>query len=150
MEPLAPKFARNLLSNDCWRIALLDKVPEDGPEVPLIIFPSLLPCGAEWLTGAASRPDWLIFWPPGDTQCKRPSADSCEEMTLDKSNKLGCTNFRDASGVHVSKWDVSASDKLAQPGRGFGVVFIVVVHGRASDRSWLWRNRPSYPKLNKV
>jgi hypothetical protein len=35
-EPRPSKFARNLLSKDNWRAALVNEAPELGPEVSLI------------------------------------------------------------------------------------------------------------------
>jgi hypothetical protein len=49
--------ARNLLSKDDARAALLDEVVPGRPEVPLVSSPAALTCLAERLAGAATSPD---------------------------------------------------------------------------------------------
>jgi hypothetical protein len=47
-EPVSPcKFARNLLTKECWRSMLADKAFKGGPEVTLVCGAKLLSCRAE-------------------------------------------------------------------------------------------------------
>jgi hypothetical protein len=62
-------------------------------------------------------------------QGEAPSTDACEEVALGEACEFAGHNVLDGSLVHNSIWDVSALDEFAQPGCGFGIVFIVVVHG---------------------
>jgi hypothetical protein len=51
-EPRPAVSARNLLSKEDCRAALLDETAEDGPEVALVGCPSSTAGAAEWLTWA--------------------------------------------------------------------------------------------------
>ena len=51
VDPRFDSLARNLLSKDCWRAALLNEVEEGGPKVPLVSKPSSRACRAERLAG---------------------------------------------------------------------------------------------------
>ncbi len=50
-------------------------------------------------------------------------------MALRVSSEVGGLKIDDAPLVHVSGGNSSGTDEFAQPSGGFGVVFIVKVHG---------------------
>jgi len=82
VEPSEPVLARNLLSKDDWRAALIDEHVEGGPEVPLVIKPALFSGGAEGLAGARACPDGPVVGPSGETEGVGPDADAGEEVAL--------------------------------------------------------------------
>jgi hypothetical protein len=129
VQPSESIVARNLLSKDDWRLALADEVVECGPQVPLISKPCSFACRAERLTRTGSRPHRTVLRPPGELECETPSSDACEEVALGEACEFAGYNVLDGSLVHNSIWDVSSLDEFAQPGCGFWIVLIVVVHG---------------------
>jgi hypothetical protein len=89
VDPSICVFARNLLSNDRCRFALLNEVVKGGPEMPLIIKPAAFTCRAERLARATACPDRLIVWPSGLSQGVTPDPDSGKEVALGVTNQLG-------------------------------------------------------------
>jgi hypothetical protein len=77
-----------LLPKDALRAALADEVEEHGPEVALVFIAESFACGAEWLAWATARPYRRIRTPASESKCKRPSADSGEEMATSKPSKV--------------------------------------------------------------
>ncbi|WCP14516.1 hypothetical protein sphantq_02962 [Sphingobium sp. AntQ-1] len=126
IEPYASAAARNLLSSDDWRLALLDEVVESGPQMPLVSKPFSLACRAERLARARSRPDRTIIGPTGAAQGVAVDADAGEEVALSKSSKLIWADIFDAPFVNDVGRDVAASDEFAQPCGGERVDFVVV------------------------
>jgi len=104
-------------------------VVECGPQVPLVSKPASFACRAERLARTGSGPHRTVLWPSGELERKAPSTDACEEVALGESCEFAWHNVLDGSLVHNSIWDVSALDEFSQPRCGFGIVFIVVVHG---------------------
>ena len=84
-EPFTSKAARNLFSNERWRVALGDKAREDRPKVPRVFFSALFSRIAEGLTWATRCPDGAAFRPSGEAQRERPAADPGEEVALVES-----------------------------------------------------------------
>ena len=54
-------------------------------------------------------------------------------MTLGESHKVSWLDELDVSGIDVAGWDVAVVDEFAEPGCGFWVVLIVIVHGGLFD-----------------
>ena len=82
VEPAEAVLARNLLSKDNWRAALVDEHVENGPEVALVVKAFALAGGAEGLAGAASGPDGPVVGPSGEAEGVAPDADTGEEVAL--------------------------------------------------------------------
>jgi hypothetical protein len=106
VDPRLCSFACNLFSKDRWRLALLDKVMEGRPQVPLVSKPSAFACAAERLAWTASRPYWPVVGPSCTAEGKAPYSNSGEKVTLGVSRKLiWChifnTSFVNNSGRNV-------------------------------------------------
>ena len=82
VEPAEAILARNLLSKDNWRAALVDEHVEGGPEVALVVKAFALSGGAVGLAGAASGPDGPVVGPSGKAEGVGPDADPGEEVAL--------------------------------------------------------------------
>ena len=129
IEPWADAAARNLLSKDDCRLALLDEVEEGGPQVPLVSKPFSFACRAERLARARSGPDRTIVGPPGAAQSLRPHSNSGEEVALSKSSKLIWSNIFDAPFIHDAGRDVASGDQFAEPSRSEWVDLVVIGAG---------------------
>lgn len=126
VEPTEAVLARNLLSKDDWRAALLDEIIERGPEVPLVISPASLACRAERLARARAGPDRPVVGPSRSAEGKAPASDTGEEVALSVAPEFIRSDVTDVPFVHVSGRDMPASDQFPQPSRGFGVELVVV------------------------
>ena len=82
VEPAEAVLARNLLSKDNWRAALVDEHVEGGPEVALVVKTFALTGGAEGLARATSGPDGPVVGPSGEAEGVAPDADTGEEVAL--------------------------------------------------------------------
>jgi len=82
VDPRFDSFARNLLSKDDWRAALLDEVLKGGPEVPLVIKSRAFACRAERLARTGTSPNRSVVTPSGIAKGVRPNPNACEEVTL--------------------------------------------------------------------
>jgi hypothetical protein len=67
-----------LLSSDDWRAALLNEVPEDGPEVSVVVGSLALTGGAEGLAREAGCPERTF--PSGHLSGKLPSCNPCKKV----------------------------------------------------------------------
>lgn len=126
VDPRVCVLARNLLSNDDCRAALLDEVVEVGPQMPLISKPSAFTCLAERLARAAGGPDRSAVGPAGASQGEGPDTDSGEEMALGESVQVDGSYIFNASFVHDARRDVAGVDEVAQPLGGVVIEFVVV------------------------
>jgi hypothetical protein len=82
VEPAEAVLARNLLSKDDWRAALIDEHVKRGPEVALVGKSGLFSGGAEGLAGAGAGPDGPVVGPSCETEGVGPDADTGEEVAL--------------------------------------------------------------------
>jgi hypothetical protein len=87
-EPVKPGAARNLLSKDDCRAALLDKSAHFGPEVALVGGAPAFARGAEGLAGTGPGPDGGIVRDAGESEGEGPASDSREEVSLAISHKV--------------------------------------------------------------
>jgi len=110
VDPRPSSLARNLLSKNNWRLALLDEPLKRWPKVPLIIKPCAFACRAERLAWAASSPHLAIIWPSGVSERVAPHSDSCKEVALCISSKLIWSNILNTPFVHVTGRYVSGCD----------------------------------------
>lgn len=126
VEPAVADRGFNLLTKDCRRLSLLDKLEPDGPQVPFICGALLLSGGAERLAGAASCPHRPVVGPACKSEGVAPDADASEEVALTVAFKVICSDILDAPFVHVTGRDVACGDQVPQPLRGIGVDLVVV------------------------
>ncbi len=126
VEPRFCVFARNLLSNDRCRLALLNEVVKGGPEMPLIIKPAAFTCRAERLARATSCPDRLIVGPSGLSQGVTPDPDPGKEVALGVPLEFVWCDIFNAPFVHESGRNVPSGYQVAQPLRRVGVDLVVV------------------------
>jgi hypothetical protein len=87
-EPIAPKAACNLLSNNDWRAADGDEVLHDGPEVALVVGSAAASCCAKWLAGGRAGPERTVVRPSGETCGETPAPDPGEEVDLSVAHKV--------------------------------------------------------------
>src|SRR5208282_2884150 len=113
IEPLETVRARNLLSKDNWRTALLDETEPLRPEVPRIVESHLATRFRERLTGAAPRPDWSVVRPTCLQERVRPDPDACEEVSLGKVFHVLRFEFDDTTLAYVTPWDVTSVNQIA-------------------------------------
>lgn len=92
IEPFEAIRARNLLTKDDCRLALLDEVEPVRPEVPLVSSPLSCACRAERLARARSRPSDKTIGPAGGVEHGVPDCDAAEEMGSPKPGKRGWLN----------------------------------------------------------
>lgn len=125
VDPRVCVLARNLLSKDCWRIALRDEAGELGPEMALVVEACAFACGAEGLTGAGAGPDRSIIRPSSTSKCEGPDADAGEEVALGVSEKLMGLDVGDGAFVDHTRRDVAGRYQVAKPLRGNRVDLVV-------------------------
>ncbi len=118
--------ARNLLSNDDWRTALVDEVVPCGPQMPLVIKPSTFACRGERLARTAASPNSLIISPTSPTKRKRPDSDSSKEVALGEASQVSGPDIHNAAPVNDSGGDVSCSDEVLDPVGSVGFDLVVV------------------------
>jgi hypothetical protein len=109
-EPFPSSLARNLLSKDCWRIALGDEPSELGPEVALVFCAEAFAGGAERLARAAPSPDRAVVSPSSKSKSEGPSSDSCEEMALREFSDVFRSYIGDTPLVHNAVCDMLLAD----------------------------------------
>ena len=126
IEPNASWSARNLLSNDNWRLALLDEMEESGPQVPLVSKPFSFACRAERLARTRSRPDRAIIGPSGFSEGVGPDTDPGEEVALSVSRKFIWPYIADIPFIDMARRDVAGRNQFAQPRRGEWIDLVVV------------------------
>jgi hypothetical protein len=124
--PRPAKRARNLLSSDDCRAALLDESSKMGPEVTGVSIRAPASCHAEGLAGAASRPERSVVGPSSQSSCEGPPSDSSEEVGLGVSLHVIRLHLLDAALVHVARRNVPGVDQVPKPLRCIGVDLVVV------------------------
>jgi hypothetical protein len=82
VDPRVCVTARNLLSKDRCRAALLDEVEERRPKVPLVSKPSSRACRAERLAGTGTSPNRSVVSPAGAAKCIAPDTGTGKEVAL--------------------------------------------------------------------
>jgi len=76
--------------------------------VALVVNPLSLSSSAEWLAGAASRPEGSVVGPSSKSGCERPSADPGEDMTLREFSELIGLHLLNASFVNDARRNVAS------------------------------------------
>ncbi len=127
IEPPTPILARNLFSNDDWRIALRDKAEELRPQVAGVGSTSSLTGCGERLAGTTPCPYGSVS-PPCKVKGKGPAGNAAKEMALSEPSQVGRLHFNNASGVNFSGRNKSSGDEISEPLRTKFVIFIVVIH----------------------
>jgi hypothetical protein len=128
--------ARNLLSKERCRAALVDEPVEGGPEVPLVSTPSASACRAERLARTASGPDGGVVRHTGEAQGEAPPADAGKEVALAIPPQVVGSNISDVSIIHVSIGNAPVGDQGAQPSASIRVDLVVVrTHSRSNSSS---------------
>lgn len=125
--PLANRCC-NLFPNDMFRAALGDELEESGPEVPLVLVAELLARAGVGLAWAATSPDGFVSGPSCELKSERPATDSCKEMALEKTRKIGWLDFKNAAGIDMAVRYKFVRDELFKPRGGRRVKFVVIVH----------------------
>nr|WP_236672118.1 hypothetical protein [Croceicoccus sp. YJ47] len=125
IEPYAPVLARNLLSKDACRTALVDEPEPVRPKVPLVSNPFSCACRAERLAWAGSGPDGAVVAPSCASKGVGPYADSSEEMALNKSGEVVRSYVTNIPFIDDAGGNVASGDKVAQPLGGNGVDLVV-------------------------
>ena len=126
VEPRLCVLARNLLSKDDCRAALVDEPMPHRPQVPLVIKPISFACRAERLAWAATGPDGAIIGPSSSPEGIGPDTNAGEEVALSKSMKVGWTDVSNISLIDFPVCNVAGLDEFAEPGGGLGVDFVIV------------------------
>jgi hypothetical protein len=103
VEPRKAGLRCNLLAKDNWRLALLDEMEPEGPEVPLVSKPERLACRGERLARTASRPNRAVSWPTCCCKGEGPSANAGEEMALGEGDEVGGFDILDRALVDGSR-----------------------------------------------
>jgi hypothetical protein len=118
----------NLFTKHSVRAALADEIEEGGPEVALVCLSFAFARKAERLAGAAAGPDGPVGWPSGESQGKRPSANSGEKVALGVSKEVGWFNICNRALINITRRNQSISNQLPEPRCHVRVKFIVVIH----------------------
>jgi hypothetical protein len=125
VEPRLCVLARNLLTNDAFRLALLDEPIDGWPEVPLVVKPCAFACRAERLAWAACGPDRTIVGPSGAAEAVGPDTDASEEVDLGIGLEVIWRQVLDAAFQHVAGSDQVLVDEFTKPRCGVRVDFVV-------------------------
>jgi hypothetical protein len=96
--------------------------------VAFVLVAKLFSGATEWLAGAGAGPNRSIGWPSSKLQGIVPPSNSGEEMALGVSCEIAGLHITDTSPINVAGGNKSGCDKFSQPGCGFWVKFIVIVH----------------------
>lgn len=104
-EPTVANRAFNLFAKDALRAALADEAEEVWPEVAVVGLGFPFAGRRERLAGATSGPHGSVNWPTGEPQGFVPSADSGEEVALNKSSKVSCDDFLNGPLINNSIGD---------------------------------------------
>jgi hypothetical protein len=126
VEPRPDIAARNLLSIDDWRAALLDEPVEGRPQVPLVSKPSSFACRAERLARTGTGPNRSVVWPASTAESQAPDPDAGEEVALCEAGEVGRAHVLDASLIDDAGRDVSSVDEVSEPLSCIGVDLVVV------------------------
>jgi hypothetical protein len=110
VEPSPSSLARNLLSKNDWRSALVDEPLPSGPYVPLVIKPLSFACRAERLAWAGSGPDGAGVGPACVPEGVGPDSDSSEEVVLAISHKFLWIDIPNIPFVYVAWRDQTMVD----------------------------------------
>jgi hypothetical protein len=126
VDPRLDSLARNLLSKDDWRPALLDEPGKSWPKVSWVRKPSSSACRAERLAWATSCPDWSIVRPSCATKSEGPNSNSSEEVALCEIFKVARDDIFNTPFVDDAGRDMPGIYQVAQPLGGVGVKLVVV------------------------
>jgi len=96
IEPSVVNRCFNLLTKDNVRATLANEIEPGRPEVALVGNAVACAGGAKRLAWARTCPNRSVCGPTGKAKGAAPAAKSGEEMALNKSGKLACSNIRDA------------------------------------------------------
>ncbi len=97
VEPRQSVRARNLLSKDDWRAALLDEAEPLRPEVALVVDALASAGDAEGLAGTRAGPDGAAFRPAGESERVLPDPDASKEVSTLSVANIFSLHFLDAA-----------------------------------------------------
>ena len=126
VEPREAVRARNLLSKDDWRAALVNELEPGGPEVALVGSAFASPGDGEGLAGAGAGPDGSVVGPAGKAEGVAPDSDACEEMRLSRCSHVFTGHLENAARIDAPLGDVPGVGEVLQPLRRVGVELVVV------------------------
>jgi len=82
VEPLEAVRACNLLAKNDWRVALVNESEPIGPKMAVVGETFASTGGAEGLARAASRPNWGVVRPSGESKGIAPYSNTSEKVGL--------------------------------------------------------------------
>lgn len=126
VDPRLDSLARNLLSKDDWRRALLDEPGKRRPKVPWVLKPKSIACRGERLARTGTGPNRSIICPAGAPKGERPDTDAGEEVALREAAKVAWVDILDTPFIHDTSRNVAGVYQVAQPLRGVWVDFVVI------------------------
>jgi hypothetical protein len=121
VEPRPAVSARNLLSKDDWRAALLNELDPDGPEVALVVGAFAPARDGEGLAGAGTGPDGPVVGPASESERVAPDPDAGESVKLSCVSNVIRLNLSNAARVHRAARDVASRRQVGEPLRRVGV-----------------------------
>ena len=113
VEPPVLNRCFNLLTKDNSRAALADEIEPDRPKVSIISGAFLRASGTERLARATACPNRSVLWPSGKAQSVAPTAESGEEMALNKSGKVTGSNILDAPRINFTLGQMPRFNQIA-------------------------------------
>jgi hypothetical protein len=125
VEPLEAVRARNLLSKDDWRPALLDELEPRGPDVSLVVEASPVTCLRPRLARAGSGPALEIVRPSCESERIRPDADPGEEVRLAVALEVFRLELDDTAVIDVPWSDAALRGEAPEPLGGVRLVLVV-------------------------
>jgi hypothetical protein len=90
VEPRESSRARNLLTNDNWRVALADEPEPLWPEVAFVGDATAASGLRERLARARAGPERDVVWPSSSARGGTPNGDACEEVGLRDMSYVLC------------------------------------------------------------
>jgi hypothetical protein len=126
VEPREAVRARNLLSKDDWRPALVNKFEPPRPEVSRVHDAVTAPGDGEGLAGATPGPDRPVVGPPGEAEGVAPDSDACEEMRLSRCSHVFTGHLENAARIDAPLGDVPGVGEVLQPLRRERLELVVV------------------------
>lgn len=95
--------------------------------MPLVIGAFTFARDGKWLAGAGAGPEGCRAWDSREFESEGPSSNSGEEVALGITGEVFRLDIFDGPFVNVTVWNLSGSDRLANPGCRQRVDFVVVV-----------------------
>src|SRR5574337_981848 len=124
VDPRVCVAARNLLSKDSWRSALLDEPVEVRPKVPLVSKPSSCACRAERLARTGTRPNRSAS-PSSKIERVVPDSNAGEKMhAVVPSHVTRSEVFNRSVTDHPWRY-VACVHQVAQPRTAIRIDFVV-------------------------